>query len=414
MSLRRPHSWSFLSPSSPGRASRGAGRCECVSPFPSNGCQAGAYHGSSRGWPLTCGVTPSMAASPGGLCVTLTPHQRHPSSSSPGAHTHTHTDLLTHSSISHPLSHMRAHTHTHTRTHTHLSQTIHTFWGTAHAEVKEWKKKWCRNKRVKKGRRRKASFTRLCHLFLSTIDQGGSPWPDTILFLQMSAVMSELISRGWGGTGRRTHCIAQIRGSLCVLSAESGHCFSHNAAAAPPTKNIHKNAGLWFTIKWREYLALELPRICRVVLNILNNLNNFTIILNGHNKITFYPGKRKGKMSLVISKICFIRTVWMWVDQIWLTALSFFIDWCQKGGSCLVWACQRQKETWGKWWNKVFLKCAPQVALCSFLACISWPKWTKTRAYLWEVCCQHPSQIHWCPDSIHTLSLVVFCVVLQP
>lgn len=61
------------------------GRCECVSPFPSNRLSGRAYHGSRRGWPLTCGVTPCVAASPGGLRVTLTPHLP----------THTHTNIHT-------------------------------------------------------------------------------------------------------------------------------------------------------------------------------------------------------------------------------------------------------------------------------------------------------------------------------
>lgn len=74
------HSKSFLSLSSPepGHVSLGAGRCESWVPFPSNGCQAGLIMGAARECLLTCGVTPSMAASsfPGRgseLFVTMTP-----------------------------------------------------------------------------------------------------------------------------------------------------------------------------------------------------------------------------------------------------------------------------------------------------------------------------------------------------
>lgn len=53
---------------------RSGGRCECVSPFPSNRLSDWAYHGSRRGWPLTWIVTPGIAAlTGGGSCHPDTP-----------------------------------------------------------------------------------------------------------------------------------------------------------------------------------------------------------------------------------------------------------------------------------------------------------------------------------------------------
>lgn len=56
----------FLSLSSPesGPVSRGAGRCGHASPLPIKWLSGWAYHGSCRGCQLTCGVTPTTAASP--------------------------------------------------------------------------------------------------------------------------------------------------------------------------------------------------------------------------------------------------------------------------------------------------------------------------------------------------------------
>lgn len=140
---------------------RSGGRCECVSPFPSNRLSDWAYHGSRRGWPLTWIVTPGIAAlTGGGSCHPDTPRLTPPPHS------------------------------TRTQKHTCHRQCI---------PSEATHERQTRKRQTKNGKSTDYQYLRLCHLFLSTIHHTGSQCPDTILFLQMSAVMLELISCGLGG-----------------------------------------------------------------------------------------------------------------------------------------------------------------------------------------------------------------------
>lgn len=77
------------------------------------------------------------------------------------------------------------------------------------------------------------------------------PCFDTIPFLQMSVLMLELISWGSGGSGRWTHCIIQIRESLCTLSATKEPCFcQYRAAWVKPTKRVCIK--VWYILVTRQ------------------------------------------------------------------------------------------------------------------------------------------------------------------
>lgn len=86
--------------------------------FPIKWLAGQAYHRSCRGCPVTCGVTPNMAASSrgGGLCVTLT--RSHTHTCHPPPIFRTQTESLTFENISHSS------TKACICNHTYLSQTI--------------------------------------------------------------------------------------------------------------------------------------------------------------------------------------------------------------------------------------------------------------------------------------------------
>lgn len=149
--MQWPHSWSLLSLSSPGsgHASCGAGRCECVSPFPSNGCQAGLIMEAAGGarWPVEWhpACLPHLGWVDGGV-VALCHPDTHPSS----------TPLHQHQSSTHTGARVFAGPHTDT----HLSQTTHTFRVTGLAQRLKDKSKTnirkgeCESKRQTKGEKR--------------------------------------------------------------------------------------------------------------------------------------------------------------------------------------------------------------------------------------------------------------------
>lgn len=136
-----------------------------------------------------------------------------------------------------------------TNTDTHLSQTTHPFciaglMQTCKSKNNVRKGQWERKTKWKRvtTARIYCKNSRLCHLTLSTIDHADSPQPDTVLFLQMSVPMVELISNG--GSGHGTYCMVQIRepfilSALLSPPAAAEHsCLSPHLTAALKTPRI--------------------------------------------------------------------------------------------------------------------------------------------------------------------------------
>lgn len=184
-------SWTFLSPSSlePGHVS------PCC-PFPSNDCQAGLIRGvpadlwsdTQRGQLTLGGGVP--------LCHRDTPDVLHPQHRQ-----HAQNNILQRASSRHPLRRFRG---------TWLPATIHAFrvsgaWQRLKNKRKRNDRKGEQADRVRKGCQWKLlpqEFKALSRLF---IDDAGSPCLHTILYLQMSPAMLELIFYDWrcrgGGEG---------------------------------------------------------------------------------------------------------------------------------------------------------------------------------------------------------------------
>lgn len=219
--------------------------------FPIKWLAGQAYHRSCRGCPVTCGVTPNMAASSRGGFVSPWHARTHtPATPHPPPIFCTQTESLTFENISHSS------TQACICNHTYLSQTIQSSRVTGVMQRLMYRSRGSKRKRKKKGKEGEKKFvnesishknSRLCRFFSSNIDDtAGHLKPSDFSKCHWQWWGWYFITLGGGGC----HYMTQARSSMCVLSGPlSFHqwqnwSFSHSHGVHSRTDYTHSNVEL--------------------------------------------------------------------------------------------------------------------------------------------------------------------------